>query len=950
MKKRTLSIVLTLIMLLSMIPTTALATGGEIVATIGEATYTDLHEALAACGTGETITLQKNVNLTGANWTPVANFDGTFDGNSKTITGLTVTGTGNLGLFASTDTGAVIKDLTISGAQITGSDSCVGVLAGSISGSEIINVIIADSTVTVTGGQYTGGLTGIGYPHAENCTVSGCTITGYDQVGGFVGYLWVGGLKNCTATNNAVKATSERAGGLIGKVEFAADNIGPDPLSSMYVDNNTVTGGSVTAPDFAGGIAGQIMGDDNRYTIQNNQLSNVALSAPEFSPVGTIRKNQNNTFMTALGTNVSGNTWNMTAPEQTMIKTSYGAGTTQVPVYVFAEAKIGDTKYTTLAEAVAAARDGDTITLLDDVEISSTISVAKSLTIDGTETEKHKLTYVGSGDCIFHYEGAGKVFALQNCRIINSGTQALYGGINIKSETTGKVVVDHCEFGGTQTYGNLVTHDSGDDDHVALEFTYNMVDINHGSLLPYLRQGSKIVGNTFKNIGKNRVASIVANDTDTIVVTDNVFEGCTKNGLICVNLVGTTTNLQIKNNTYTNCTGNILRVESTVVLTPDSEIVNTAGQDIIVVKDAESEGKLTISGGKYVGKDAGFTLEGEGAILSISGGIFNSDPTACKTADCAVTKLGQLWYVGTASSAEISVGNNSDNVGYIQSGSTVVVTTEKDQTIEESTSARNPVQIDVSAVQAEQITLSASTVQAIQSAKSSRSDDAEALTILTRELGADRDDATVEVTFSKAAVDKMAASATDTVTLSVEMNTAASASDISEENKQALSQFLSSSDNDEAKTLVMNISLVNEDGTEILSENAVNGDEGVVITVRVKAPEGSRFVTVYYMNGGTMEAVANMVSVDAEGYITIELNHFSEYALVGYEKSGSTPPDHPHYNGGTHSGAGKTSATSATTVKTANTGDMGIALYVGLGIACLLGACVAVYSRKRRRI
>ena len=48
-----------------------------------------------------------------------------------------------------------------------------------------------------------------------------------------------------------------------------------------------------------------------------------------------------------------------------------------------AVAKIDGTYYKTLADAVAAAQDGDTITLLKDAELTSTLNLAKNITIDG---------------------------------------------------------------------------------------------------------------------------------------------------------------------------------------------------------------------------------------------------------------------------------------------------------------------------------------------------------------------------------------------------------------------------------------------------------------------------------------------------------------------------------------------------------------------------------------
>lgn len=48
-----------------------------------------------------------------------------------------------------------------------------------------------------------------------------------------------------------------------------------------------------------------------------------------------------------------------------------------------AVAKVGGTYYKTLADAVAAAQDGYTITLLKDAELTSTLNLAKNITIDG---------------------------------------------------------------------------------------------------------------------------------------------------------------------------------------------------------------------------------------------------------------------------------------------------------------------------------------------------------------------------------------------------------------------------------------------------------------------------------------------------------------------------------------------------------------------------------------
>ena len=106
------------------------------------------------------ITLDKNIDLTGKDWTPIGtsfdnSYTGTFDGNGKTITGLTV----------------------------TGSDRYTG-LFGFIKGT-VKNVVLTE--INITSGTFVGGVAGWSFGgNIENCSVSG-SVSGSD-VGGVVGY------------------------------------------------------------------------------------------------------------------------------------------------------------------------------------------------------------------------------------------------------------------------------------------------------------------------------------------------------------------------------------------------------------------------------------------------------------------------------------------------------------------------------------------------------------------------------------------------------------------------------------------------------------------------------------------------------------------------------------------------------------------------------------------
>ncbi len=66
------------------------------------------------------------------------------------------------------------------------------------------------------------------------------------------------------------------------------------------------------------------------------------------------------------------------------------------------EAKIGTTEYATLAAAITAAKDGDTITLLTDVDVNANDNaIKKTITIDGGEA-KYKITNSKNG-YLFHF-------------------------------------------------------------------------------------------------------------------------------------------------------------------------------------------------------------------------------------------------------------------------------------------------------------------------------------------------------------------------------------------------------------------------------------------------------------------------------------------------------------------------------------------------------------------
>ena len=137
-------------------------------------------------------------------WFQRTRFGGVFDGNGHTISHLTVSGNGYLGLFGLLDFAAVISNLGLEEADVNGT-RCVGGLVG-YNGHKG-NVSSCYSTGLATGDENVGGLVGWNEGDVSSC-YSTCSVSGVSS-GGLVG-LNVGLVVNCYSIGAAT------GGGLVG--------------------------------------------------------------------------------------------------------------------------------------------------------------------------------------------------------------------------------------------------------------------------------------------------------------------------------------------------------------------------------------------------------------------------------------------------------------------------------------------------------------------------------------------------------------------------------------------------------------------------------------------------------------------------------------------------------------------------------------------------------------
>lgn len=178
-------------------------------------------EAFAAMEPGGNYQLTADIIVTA----PYASdFSGTFDGNGHTVTLEITAKTNYVGLFKTLAGGAVVKNVITAGSVTTTGKKCVAGIAGYA--TDNVKIENCKNTASITGNKNVGGILGEAYNNEESISV---------------------GIKNC-ANEGAVNGTGSAVGGIVGKME------GQNSIIDCY------NRGNITGFNNYAGIVGQSTG------------------------------------------------------------------------------------------------------------------------------------------------------------------------------------------------------------------------------------------------------------------------------------------------------------------------------------------------------------------------------------------------------------------------------------------------------------------------------------------------------------------------------------------------------------------------------------------------------------------------------------------------------------------------------------------------------------------
>ena len=204
----------------------------------------------------------------------------------------------------------------------------------------------------------------------------------------------------------------------------------------------------------------------------------------------------------------------------TLVPTAMAEGEMAEAPAVTKVAKVGDVEYATLVEAVEAATDGATITLLKDAELTETLNINKAITLDGAN---HKITgNASAGKTSFITVETDGDFTMKNATILPTSNVEANPAIDL--QVKGKVVVDNCVFGAAddtnQFMYNGLEFSQSEDYPMADGTTISNCTFYGGAFRHNFISFYRIAEGATININGNKFLNANWNDTNAIRVSN----------------------------------------------------------------------------------------------------------------------------------------------------------------------------------------------------------------------------------------------------------------------------------------------------------------------------------------------------------------------------------------------------------------------------------------------
>ena len=354
--------------------------------------------------------------------------------------------------ISATNSDMVVKNSTITSATGLGFGFFGGMTAEEAkTDTENYNTLTLENS-TVSG--YTFALSGNGTKHGTAVDIQNSTLTGTIGAGIYhpqVGTLTVGGADTKISGTSGIElraGTLTVSGGEISATAATLETV-PNKEGTDHADGSTIDGAAIAVsqhgydPDITVNITGGTFnGVEALYEedLQNTDVSNISMTVSGGTFAGGVESENVTGF-------ISGGTFNG-AVETTYVAdglviypTSSGnvVGTEEEAITAGAVALVGNTAYTTLAAAINAAEEGDTVTLINNAKVGSQVTISKPITVDlGSYTVENTGAYqvfviTASGVTI---KGNGAVLKGQKVLSIANANNVSISGVTLQGTST----------------------------------------------------------------------------------------------------------------------------------------------------------------------------------------------------------------------------------------------------------------------------------------------------------------------------------------------------------------------------------------------------------------------------------------------------------------------------------------------------------------------------------